>query len=75
MTIIKKILLDRGLSQNRLSQEARVPTSSISLIVNGKMIPCRAWRQRIAEVMQVPESILFPSLTLSDQIQQKENVK
>ena len=61
MTIIKQILINKNMSQNRLSQIARVPQSNISLIVNGKMIPCPAWRKRISEALEVPECILFPS--------------
>lgn len=61
MTLIKQILANKNMSQNRLSQEARIPTSNISLIVNGKMIPCKAWKQRISAALEVSEDVLFPN--------------
>jgi hypothetical protein len=36
----------------------------MSLIANGRLIPCPAWRKRIAEVLGVTEEELFPSLTI-----------
>lgn len=59
-TIIKQVLANKGMSQNRLSQEARVPASNLSQIVNGKLAPCPAWKQRISAVLDIPENILFP---------------
>ena len=57
--IIKQLLLRKGISQNKLSQLARVPVSSISMIVNEKLYPCPAWRKRISEVLEVSEELLF----------------
>ena len=59
-TILKQVLANKGMSQNRLSQESRVPASNLSQIVNGKLTPCPAWKTRIAAVLDVPENILFP---------------
>jgi len=61
-TILKAIMIEKGLSQNRLSQLTRIPASNISLIVNGKMPVYPAWRKRICEALGVPEKILFPNL-------------
>jgi len=66
MTILKKMILEKGLSQNKVAQAARVPQSSMSLIVNGRLIPCPAWRIRLAEVMGVTEEVLFPSRALEE---------
>lgn len=57
---LKQILNDKGISQNRLSQLARIPASNINLIVNGKQYPGPSWRQRISEVLDIPEDTLFP---------------
>lgn len=60
MNTLKQIITQRGISQNVLSQEARVPASSLSLIVNGKLYACPAWRARIAKALRVSEEVLFP---------------
>jgi transcriptional regulator with XRE-family HTH domain len=65
MNQLKQIMRDRGMSQNQLAYDARVPQGSISLIVNEKLYPCPAWRKRIAEVMGMPEDALFPNSTLN----------
>lgn len=61
MTIIKEVLKSLNMSQNKLSQLARIPSSNLSLIANGKAIPCASWRKRISEVLNVPDNILFPN--------------
>lgn len=60
MLILKEVVRQRRISQNRLSQLARIPASNLSLIINGKLTPCPAWRKRISDVLDVPESFLFP---------------
>lgn len=67
MTVLKQMIQDKGTSQNRVAQAARVPQSSMSLIANGRLIPCPAWRKRIAEVLGESEEAVFPSLTLEDE--------
>lgn len=56
---IKNRLKELNLSQNEVSRLARVPTSSLSLITNGKLFPPPSWRRRISEVLQIPEEVLF----------------
>lgn len=63
-TSIKEILYEKRLSQSWLARECRIPQSNMNLIANQKLIPCPAWRKRISEVLDVPESVLFPSQTL-----------
>lgn len=53
-----------GLSQSRLSSLASVPQSLISAHENGRLILYPAARKRIAKVLGVPESELFPTKTL-----------
>lgn len=59
-TILKQVLIDKGISQNNLSHLAKIPASNINLIVNGKQYPGPSWRQRISEVLDIPEDTLFP---------------
>ncbi len=59
MTLLKEILSTRGMSQNQLAYESRVPTNVISQVVNGRLYPCPAWRLRISEAMGLPEDSLF----------------
>lgn len=66
MTTLKRMIQDKGTSQNRVAQAAHVPQSSMSLIANGRLIPCPAWRKRIAEVLGETEEAVFPSLTLEE---------
>ena len=58
-TVLKSIMKERGISQNKLSHLANAPTPSMSLFMRG-MMPCYpAWRHRISEALNVPESVLF----------------
>jgi transcriptional regulator with XRE-family HTH domain len=59
MTVIKQIMQDRKMTQNRLSYMSRVPQSHISMILNGRLYPCPSWRLRISEALDLPESSLF----------------
>ena len=72
MTILKQMILEKGLSQNKVAQTARVPQSSMSLIANGRLIPCPAWRRRLAEVLGVSEEVLFARKTV-DGVDPDEN--
>lgn len=60
--LIRERLDQMGLSQSKASRMADIPYSNFNMIVNGKLYPCPAWRNRIATVLQVPESKLFPEL-------------
>lgn len=57
---IRQELKKNGLSQNWLSQIAKIPASNLSLIINGKSAACPAWRKRIADALHIPENELFP---------------
>lgn len=56
---LKNRLLELKISQSKAGRMADVPQCSFNLIVNGKMVPCPSWRRRIAEVLQIPEEVLF----------------
>jgi transcriptional regulator with XRE-family HTH domain len=64
--ILKKAMAEKGISQNRLSQIARIPQGSLSAIVNDKLYPCPAWRRRISDTLGVPEDVLFPIISKTD---------
>jgi transcriptional regulator with XRE-family HTH domain len=57
---IKQILQEKNMSQNQLSMSARIPASSISQIVNGRVSPGPMWRKRISDVLDISQEILFP---------------
>lgn len=58
--VIKQILQAKGISQNKLSHITGIPTSNISLIVNGRLLPGPSWRARLAAALDLPEDVLFP---------------
>ncbi len=60
MDLLKKKLLELGLSQSKAARLADIPQSNFNLIVNGKATYiCPAWRKRIAKVLKVMENELF----------------
>lgn len=56
---IKNRLSEMKLTQSKAGRMADVPQCSFNLIANGKLVPCPSWRHRIAEVLQMPEEVLF----------------
>ena len=59
-TILRSVMHEKGISQNKLSQIAAIPASNMSLLVNGKSPIYPAWRKRIAIALDMPEMVLFP---------------
>ena len=59
MKVLRKIIQDRGISQNKLSHMAGIPASNICLILNDKQEPGPSWRKRLSETLQVSEDVLF----------------
>jgi len=59
-TILKEVMRQKKISQNKLSQMAAIPASNMSLFINGKSPIFPAWRKRIARALEVPEEVLFP---------------
>lgn len=58
-TVLKSVMKNRGISQNKLSHIANIPANCVSLFCRG-LSPCYpAWRRRISEALNVPESVLF----------------
>lgn len=47
------------LSSNKLSLKAMISPANFSQAINGKMPFFPAWRARVAEVLDIPESELF----------------
>lgn len=58
--VLKKLIKSKGMSQNQLSHAANIPASNLSLIVNNKLVPCPAWKTRIARALEMDEAVLFP---------------
>lgn len=59
-TVLRSVMAEKGMSQNKLSQLASIPASNMSLLVNGKSPIYPAWRKRIAIALDMPETVLFP---------------
>ena len=59
-TILKEIMRQKKISQNKLSQMAKIPSSNMSLLVNGKSPIYPGWRRRIAKALDMSEEALFP---------------
>ncbi|WP_407308765.1 helix-turn-helix transcriptional regulator [Desulfosporosinus sp. SB140] len=58
---LKEILKIKGLSQSKVSRLADIPQSNFNLICNGKGYVPPAWRKRIAIVLNVDETDIFPT--------------
>ena len=59
ITKLKLEILKSGLSQKSIAEKARINEAILSLISNGKLIPDRRQRQRIAVAMGIHEEDLF----------------
>jgi lambda repressor-like predicted transcriptional regulator len=60
---LENILRKRGISKNQLAMEARISPADFYQAINGKKPFFPAWRQRVSEVLGIPESELFPEYT------------
>lgn len=60
MAHLKKIIVEKGISQSKVARQADIPQSNFNLICNDKLSPCPAWRNRISIVLGIPEEDLFP---------------
>jgi len=59
-SILKEIMRQKKISQNKLSQMAEIPTSNMSLLLNDKSPIYPGWRRRIARALDMTEEALFP---------------
>lgn len=63
---LKEEMKKRGLSANKLSLKAMISPANFSQAINGKLPMYPAWRKRIAEILNMPESELFPEYVESE---------
>ena len=59
LTRLKIRILEEGLTQREVSRRSGIDEAILSLISNGKYLPDRLQRARIAEAMGSPEVELF----------------
>lgn len=57
---LRKIRVDKGLSQLQLSYLTEISPQAISNIENNKVYIYPGWKKRLAEVLEVSEKELFP---------------
>ena len=57
---LKKILKQKDISQRKLSQMSNITNQDLNQALNGKKPFFPAWRKRISEALNIPESELFP---------------
>ena len=58
-TKLKLIIVKEGLTQRKVSKEAKIDEATFSLICNGRYIPTPVQQARIAEAMKKPVTELF----------------
>lgn len=56
---LERVLKERGISKNQIAMQARISPADFYQAVNGKKPFFPAWRARIAEALDIPESELF----------------
>lgn len=54
------ILKEKGISKNQIAMQARINPADFYQAINGKKPFFPAWRARVAEVLNIQESELFP---------------
>ena len=59
LTRLKIRILEEGLTQREVSRRSGIDEAILSLISNGKYLPDRLQRVKIAEAMGKPEGELF----------------
>lgn len=57
---LRKIRLEKGLSQLQLSYLVEISPQAISNIENGKIFVYDGWKKRLAAALEVTEVELFP---------------
>src|SRR5262249_35250357 len=59
MNMLRQERQKQGLSQTLLSAKTLIAASDLSAIENGRKVPHRGWRKRIAKALKVNEQALF----------------
>lgn len=60
---LKQIMREKEVSGFELFRRTGIAPSTISGIVNKRILPFPGWRKRIAEALNVPESEIFSERT------------
>ncbi len=58
---LRQVMKEKGVSGFELFRRTGIAPSTISGIVNSRIIPFPGWRKRIAEALGVTEKDLFPA--------------
>lgn len=58
--MLKEIMKERRISQAKLSRIANINSSQFNRAYNGHQPFFKGWKLRISEVLNIPESELFP---------------
>jgi transcriptional regulator with XRE-family HTH domain len=70
---IRKLRIERGISQQDLAEDADLTPSFLSLVENGRRRPSLAVIQRLASSLLVPEEILiWDSVELPNNLNEKD---
>lgn len=59
---LEQVMRERNISKRRLAIEAGIVPQSLYAALSGKVVFWPGWRQRVAEVLGVPEAELFPEI-------------
>lgn len=57
---LKRTMREKNVSGFELFRRTNIAPSTISGIVNNRVIPFPGWRKRISEALDVPETEIFP---------------
>ena len=60
ITNLKAVILEKGIKQRHIAKKSGIHECIISLISNGRYLPDKLQRTKIAKAVQMPESELFP---------------
>lgn len=58
--MLKDVMKERGISQAAMARMANINQSQFNRAYNGNQPFFKGWKKRISEVLNIPESELFP---------------
>ena len=59
ITKLKTVILEKGIKQRHIAKKSGINECIISLIVNGRYVPDKFQREKIAKASAIPERELF----------------
>lgn len=60
ITELKRYQFENGISNKQLSELSGIHETTISLIVNGRLIPSEVQQQRICQALKIELTEIFP---------------